>query len=165
MGFGDYLSRNPKGKAPDPNVEDNNFIMKTINEITFSLIKNDLTLNEANACNPDIKQINLNDIKTQNQPRRGQNNAFCPNTHKIQSHSFNPHSINPTEFNSQKVNNSLVKLRESQLVAITTRNNPTKETYSISIQKRFRAPNKKPSLQVEIDNPSPKLQVNSSTQT
>ena len=56
MGFADYLSRNPTGKAPNPNIEDNSFVITTINEITFSLIKNNLTPNEANACNADIKK-------------------------------------------------------------------------------------------------------------
>ena len=136
-----------------------------MNEITFSLIKIDLTPNGANAYNADIKQVNLNDVITQNQPRSDQNNAFCLNTNKIQSHSSNPHSINPTKFNLLKVNNSLDKLRKSEFLPITTQNDPTKENFFHPLQKCFRAPNKKPSLQMKIHDPSPKMLVNSSLQT
>ena len=136
-----------------------------MNEITFSLINNDLTPNGGNAYNADINQVSLIDVIIQNQPLSDQNNAFRFNTHKKQSHSFNPHSINPTEFISQKNNNSLAKLRKSELVSIPTQNDPTNGKLFHPLQKSFRATNKKPSLQMEINDPSPKMLVNSSLQT
>ena len=157
MGFADYLSCNPTGKAPDPNTEDNNFVInEIINEITFNLIKNDLTPNGANKHYADIKRVNPNDVRAQNQTHSEQNNAFSLNTHSIQLHLFHPHLVIPSKSNSQKASNPSDKLHNSELVAITTQKNPGKETYSIPIQKRFRAPNKKQLLQMETDNNQPK---------
>ena len=159
MGFADYLSQNPSGKAPKPKTEDNNFVINTIDQITFNLIKNDLTPNGANVYNADTKQDNLNDVISYNQTHSDQNNAFSLNSHSFQSHSFQPHLLTPSKLNRRK------SVYNSEIVAITTRNNPNKDTYSIAIQKRFRAPNKKQLLQMETDNPLPKTLVNSSTQT
>ena len=91
MGFADYLSRNPSGKAPKPNTEDNYFVINTIDEITFNLIKNDLTPKGANVYNADTKQDNLNDVISYNQTHIDQNNAFSLYSHSFQSHSFQPH--------------------------------------------------------------------------
>ena len=87
------------------------------------------------------------------------NHAFSLNSHSLQSHSFQPHLLTPSNMNQRKF------VYNSEIVAITTRNNLNKDTYSIPIQQRFRAPNKKQLLQIETDNPQPKTLVNSSTQT
>ena len=76
MGFADYLSRNSSGKAPKPNTEDNNFVINAIDEITFNLIKNDLTPNGANVYNADTKQDNLNDVLSYNQTHSDQKPRF-----------------------------------------------------------------------------------------
>ena len=55
MGFADYLSRNPSGVAPTPNIEDNNFVINAIDEIKLNLIKNNLTPNGVNAHSSDTK--------------------------------------------------------------------------------------------------------------
>ena len=138
MGFADYLSRNPSDKAPKPNTKDNNFVINTLDEITFNLIKIDLTPNGANVYNADTKQDNLNDVISYNQTHSDQNNAFSLNSHSFQSHPFQPHLLTPSKLNQRK------SVYNSEIVAITTRNNPNKDKYSIPIQKRFRAPNKKP---------------------
>ena len=163
MGFADYLSRNPSGVAPTPNIEDNNFVINAIDEIKFNLIKNDLTPNGVNAHSSDTKQVYNNDVIYINQTCSDQNNAFCLNTHRLQSHSFHPNLLTASKFNSQKVQINSTNSIIPEIVAITTRNNPNKETYSIPILKRPRAPNKK--LQMETETNQPKNLVNSSTQT
>ena len=163
MGFADYLSRNPSGVAPTPNIEDNNFVINAIDESKINLIKNDLTPNGVNAHSSDTKQVYNNDVIYLNQTRSDQNNAFSLNTHRLQSHSFHPNLFTASKFNSQKVQINSTNSINPEIVTITTRNNPNKETYSTPILKRPRAPNKK--LQMETETNQPKNRVNLSTQT
>ena len=153
MGFADYLSRNPSGVAPTPNIEDNNFVINAIDEIKFNLIKNDLTPNGVNAHSSDTKQVYINDVIYLNQTRSDQNNVFCLNTHRLQSHSFHPNLLAASNFNSQKFQINSANSIIPEIVAITTRNNPNKETYSIPILKRPRAPNKKLQMETETNQP------------
>ena len=81
----------------------------------------------------------------------------------MQSHSIHPNLLAASKFNSQKFRINSANSIIPEIVAITTRNNPNKETYSIPILKRPRAPNKK--LQLETETNQPKNLVNSSTQT
>ena len=60
-------------------------------------------------------------------------------------------------------NNSL-EIDNRKLVAIKTRRNPLRETFKIPIQKRYRAPNKKKSLQMD-NTQTPKSFKSSSNQT
>ena len=162
MGFADYLSRNPSGVAPTPDIEDNNFVINAIDEIKFNLIKNDLTPNGVNAHSSDTKQVYTNDVIYLSQTHSDQNNAFSLNTHRLQSHSFHP-NLTASKCSSQIVQTISASSINPEIVAITTRNNPNKETYSIPILKSPRAPNKK--LQMETETNQPKNLVNSSTQT
>ena len=45
VGFAVYLNRRHTGSAPEPSDKDQNFVIKTINKITFALIKNNFTPN------------------------------------------------------------------------------------------------------------------------
>ena len=68
MGFADYLSRNPTGKPPPPPTEeDKKFVINTINEITFALIKNSLAANGASVSKADKKQVNCAHVKKTNE--------------------------------------------------------------------------------------------------
>ena len=153
MGFADYLSRNPSGVAPTPNIEDNNFVINAIDEIKFNLIKNDLTPNGVNAHSSDTKQVYTNDVIYLNQTHSDQNNAFSLNTHRLQSHSVHPNLLTASKFNSQIVQTISENSINPEIVAITTRNNPNKETYSIPILKRPRAPNKNSKWRQKLINP------------
>ena len=163
MGFTDYLSRNPSGLAPSPNTEDNDFVINAIEEIKFNVIKKDLTPNGVNAHSLDAKQVYANDVIYRNQTHSDQNNAFSLNTHRLQSNSFHSNVLISSKFNPQKVQTISANSINPEIVAIATRNNPNKKTYSIPILKRPRAPNKK--LQMETETIQPKNLVSSSTQT
>ena len=75
-------------------------------EITFALIKSDLTLNGANAYSVDTKQVNY-DVINRNRTRSEQNNAFCLNTQKNQSHPLSTNLVNSIKSDSQKDKTSL----------------------------------------------------------
>ena len=61
MGFAEYLSRNPTGKAPEPSEEDQNFVINVIGNIIFALNKNYLAQNGASNYSADEKQVNSNE--------------------------------------------------------------------------------------------------------
>ena len=155
MGFADYLSRNPSGKAPPPTEEDKNFVINTINELTFSLIKNNLAPFGASVAKADKKQVKCNDVINPLQNHSERKNAFCLKQHRNQSLYI---TSNSTAFANSNLNS-----HNSQLIAITTRKNRLKEIFQIPIKKRFRAPNTK--LQMEHSVPSTKTLIDSSTQT
>ena len=156
MGFADYLSRNPSGNAPPPpSEEDKNFVITTINEITFALIRNSITPNGASKFIADKKLVNSNDVINPLQNNSERNNAFC--LKQLRNQSLYTSSIALSHINPNS------NLSNSKLIAITTRKNPLKETFQVPIKKRFRAPNKKP--QMEQSTSTPKTLINSSTQT
>ena len=140
MGFADYLSRNPSGNAPPPpSEEDKNFVVNTINEITFIVIKNSITPNGASEFIADKRLVNSNDVINPLQNNSEQNNAFCLKQLRNQS----PY----TSFIAFSHINPNSNLSNSKLIPTTTQKNPLKETFQVPIKKRFRPPNKK--LQME----------------
>ena len=155
MGLANYLGRNLTGIVPNSSAEDNNFVIKTMREITFALIKSDLTPNGANAYSVDAKQVN-SDVINRNPTRSEQNNAFCFNTQKIQSHPLNTILVNSIKSDSQKDKNVVTYPCDTEIVAITTLKNPTKETFLFPINKRFCVPNKHNTLQMDTLKSSPK---------
>ena len=143
MGFADYLSRNPTGEAIPPTDEDKNFVINTIEEFQLFITRNSLSpngvsnlfspkgaINSTNQ-NTDTK-LDENDVINPKHTSNKTNNAFCLNTLTNQSH-INSHSLNP---------NSNFKLLNKNIVGITTRRNPNKDTFNIPIKRRFRAPKK-----------------------
>ena len=152
MGFADYLTRNPTGEAIQPTDEDKNFVINTIEEIKLFITRISLSPNGAsnsfspkgaiNSTNQYTDDIELakNDVINPKHTSNKTNNArFCHNTLTNQSH-INSHSLNP---------NSNFKLLNKNIVGITTRRNPNKDTFNIPIKRRFRATNKIKNPQVE----------------
>ena len=130
MGAADYLSRNPTGEASKPSEEDNNFVINTIDEKKFTLIRNALTPNGVTIPsnqNADTKQ-DKNDVINPNQNNNTTLSAFCLNSFNNKSLTANLYTHNSHSFNSTISSNK-------NRVAITTRQNPNKETYKIPIQK------------------------------
>ena len=153
MGFADYLSRNPSGKPSPESEHDEKFAKNTINEIKHSWLKH--TMKPNNDVKPtgyhnqsvERKQIEQNDVTHDKEHTQSEQHSFCLNTAKSKS------PLTAQNFNS---------LNNTQLIAITTRNNPNRNTFDIEIKKRKRAPNKKMS-KTEI-HPSPLIihpQINS----
>ena len=155
MVFANYLGRKLTGIVPNSSAEDNNFVINTMREIIFALIKSDLTLNGANAYSVDTKQVNY-DVINRNPTRSEENNAFCLNTQKIQSHPLNTNLVNSIKSDSQKDKNVVTDPCDTEIVAITTLKNPTKETILFPINKRFCAPNKHKTFQMDTHKSSPK---------
>ena len=122
-GFADYLSRNPSGEAIQPSEEDNNFVINTIEEIKFTLLRNALTSNGAIISSnqiTDTKQ-DRNDVIIPKQSNNTTLNAFCFNLFKNKLHTSKLYIHNSNPFNSLETNNK-------NLVAITTRQNHNRET-------------------------------------
>ena len=157
MGFADYLSRNASGNAPPPppSEADKNFVINTINGITFALIKSSITPNGSSEFIADKKLVNSNDVINPLQNNSERNNAFC--LKQLRNQSLYTSSIAFSHINPNS------NLSNSKLIAITARKNPLKETFQVPIKKRFRAPNQK--LQMEQSTSTPKTLINSSTQT
>ena len=161
MGFADYLSRKPTGEAFPPSDEHKNLKHKinTIEETKFFLLRNALTPNGANKStnqNTDIKQ-GKNDAIIPKRVSSKTNNAFCLNTRAVQSTFI-------SQFPISNYTNSEITYKpvNQNIVGITTRRNPTKDTFNIPIERRYRAQNKKH----QMEQPSiSKLFTNSSTQT
>ena len=89
MGFADYLNRNPSGDPIPPSEEDKNFVINTIDELKFALIRNALTpkgATKATNQNADIKQVN-NDVTSPKQNNNTAPNAFCLNSIENKLHS------------------------------------------------------------------------------
>ena len=135
--------------------EDKNFVINTVNEITFALIKNSITPNGASKFIADKKLVNSNDVINPLQNNSERNNAFS--LQQLRNQSLYTSSIAHSHINPNS------NLSNSKLIAITTRKNPLKENFQVPIKKRFRAPNKK--LQMEQSTSTPKTLINSSTQT
>ena len=159
MSFADYLSRNLSGDPIPPSEEDKNFVINTIDELKFALIRNALTpigATKATNQNADIKQVS-NDVTSPKQNNNTAPNAFCLNSIENKLHSDSTY-INPPNLNKTTLTDC------TNLVAITTRQNPLRDTFNVPIRKRNRAPNKRNNPQVE--NPySFKTFKTSSTQT
>ena len=165
MGFADYLSRNPTGEAIPPTDEDKNFVIKTIEEFKLFITRNSLSPNGASNSfsprgainstnqNTDTK-LDENDVINPKHTSNKTNNAFCLNTLTNQSH-INSHSLTP---------NSNFKLINKNIVGITTRRNPNKDTFNIPIKRRFRAPYKTTNPHMEQPSNS-KTFTSCSTQT
>ena len=82
MGIAVYLRRNPSGEATQPSDDDKNFVINTIEEIKFTLLRNALTPNVANKTtnqNVDTKQV-TNDVLNPKQTSNTAINAFCLNS-------------------------------------------------------------------------------------
>ena len=80
MGFADYLKRNPSGEATEPSDNDKNFVINTIRELKFTVLRNALTSNGANITtkqSADTKQV-TNDVVNPKQTSNTAINAFLP---------------------------------------------------------------------------------------
>ena len=151
MGFADYLSRNPSSDAPPPSDKDKNFVINAIEDIKHALLRANIAPNGANNKNTEQKQSY--DVTSTKHAHSNETTAFRQLAHTKQSFS-----------SSRKLNyNSQIKHTRSiqNLVAITTRANPTKDTFKIPIQRRLRAPNKN---KIHMDQQTPNL-ISVSSQT
>ena len=134
MGFADHLSRNSSGKPSPESEDDEKFGINTIHEIKHAWSKH--TLNPSGIAKPtgnhnhsaERKQLEHNDVTHTKGNTLNEQHAFCLNTAKNKSH-----------FTKQNFNS----FNNTQLVAITTRNNPNRNSFDNKIKKRKRAPNKK----------------------
>ena len=151
MGFADYLSRNPSSDAPPPSDRDKNFVINTIEEIKHELLRANIAPNGATNKNTEQKQSY--DVTSTKHAHSNKTTAFRQLPHTKRSLS----SLRKLNYNAQIKHNRSIQ----NLVAITTRANPTKETFTIPIQRRFRAPNKN---KIHIDQQPPNL-ISVSTQT
>ena len=134
MGFADYLSRNLSEKPSPESKDDEKFVTNTINEIKHARLKH--TFKPNNNVKPtdyhnqsvERKQTEQNDVTHDKENTQREQHAFCFNAAKSKL------PLTAQNFNS---------LNNTQLIAITTRNNPYRNTFDIEIKKRKRAPNKK----------------------
>ena len=159
MGFADYLSRNPSGKASPESEDDEKFVINTIQETKHARLKH--TMKPSEIAKPtgnynqlaESKQLEYNDVTHAKENTLSEQHAFCLNTAK--------NKLRSIEQNSNSLN--------TKLIAITTRNNPNKNTFDIEIRKTKRAPNKKllqMDLQPAVTNLSPNKKLrDNSTQT
>ena len=132
LGFADYLSRDPSSDAPSPSDRDKNFVINTIEEIKHALLRANIAPNGAPNKNAEQKQSY--DVTSTKHAHSNKTTAFRQVSHTIQSLS----PLRKLNYNAQIKHTKSIQ----NLVAITTRANPTKETFKIPIQRRFRAPNK-----------------------
>ena len=134
MGFADYLRRNPSGKPSPESEDDKKFVINIIHEIKHACLKH--IIEPSDNVKPtgshnqlaERKQLEHNDVTHAKENTLIEQHAFCINTAKNKSLI--------TEQNSNLHNNT-------KLIAITTRNNPNRNTFEIKIKKRKGAPNKK----------------------
>ena len=134
MGFEDYLSRNPSGKLSPESEDDEKFVINTIHEIKHAWLKH--ILNPSGIVKPtsnhnhsaERKQLEHSDVTHAKENTLNEQHAFCLNIAKNKSH------LTERNFNS---------INHTQLIAITTRNNPNRYTFDIKNKKRKRDPNKK----------------------
>ena len=150
MGFADYLSRHPSSDPPTPSDRDKNFLINTIEEIKHALLRNNLA--PIGAINTTSHLSRNNDVINAKHSRTNKNSALCHFPRYIQLPS-SLHKLNTQfkQFNSNK-----------NLVAITTRANPTNDTFKVTIKRRPRAPNKN---LIHMENPSGKSAISVATQT
>ena len=133
IGFADYLSRNPPSDASPPSEKDKNFVINTIEEIKHALLRVNIAPN--GATNKNTEQNQSYDVTSTKHAHSKETTAFRQLPHAKQSLS----SLRKLNYNSQIKHTKSIQ----NLVAITTRANPTKDTFEIPIRRRFRAPNKK----------------------
>ena len=135
MGFADYLSRNPSSDAPPPSNRDKNVVVNTTEEIKHALLRANIAPNGATNKNTEQKQSY--DVTSTKHAHSNKTTAFRQLPHTKQSLS----SLRKLNYNAQ------IKHRKIQnLVAITTRANPTKETFKIPIKKGSEPPTKTKSI-------------------
>ena len=150
MGFADYLSRNPSSEATTPSERDKNFVINTIEEIKHALLRNNLAPIGASKTTSQLSQ--QNDVIKANHSRLVKNSAFCHLPHDKQLLVSLHNSISQVK--------QIIPNKNS--VAITTRPNPTKETFKIPINRRPRAPNKRT---LQMDSIPTKSAISVATQT
>ena len=124
MGFAEYLSTNPSGEPNLPSEEDKNFVINAIDEIKLTLLRHALAPNGANQTtnqSADTKQVS-NDVINPKQINNIASNAFGLNSieNKLHSYSHYIHSSN---------SNKTTFIDSKNLVAITTRQNPLRDTF------------------------------------
>ena len=131
IGFVDYLSSYPSAEPIIPSEEDKNCVINAIDEIKLSLLRNAQTPNGANKItsqSADTKQVS-NDVIHPKQINNTALNASGLNSieNKLHSdlHYFHPRNSNNTTFINSK-----------NLVAITTRQNPLRDTFKIPFLKK-----------------------------
>ena len=139
MEFADYLSPNPSSTAPEKSDEDENFVINTMEKNNLVPFQNELTPNGANINSAEKTQVNQIDVIIPKQTATRFNSDFCVNAYNNQSHLFN------TRYNLKEINlpnysassQSNLSNKHTKVVAIHTRKNQLKETYSIPIKKRY----------------------------
>ena len=151
LGFAYYLSRNPSCEAPPPSDKDENFVINTIEGIKHALLGVNIAPNGASNKNTEQKQSY--DVISAKHAHSNETTTFrqLPRTKQSLS-SLRKLNYNPQIKHTKSIQN---------LVAITTRANPTKDTFKIPIQRRFRAPNKN---KIHMEQQQPNL-ISVSTQT
>ena len=138
-------------RRTSPSDRDKNFVINTIEEIKHALLRANIAPNGATNKNTEQKQSY--DVTSTKHAHSNETTAFRHSPHTKQSLS----SLRKINYNSQIKHTRSIQ----NLVAITTRANPTKETFKIPIQRRFRAPNKN---KIHMDQQPPNL-ISVSTQT
>ena len=134
-------------------------MINVIDDLKFTLIRNALAPNgaiKATNQNADIKQVS-SDVTCSKQNKNTAPNAFCLNSIENKLYSDSTYIISPNP-------NKTLLTDCTNLVAITTRQNPLRDTFNVPIRKRNRAPNKQNHPQME-NSDSFKTFKTSSTQT
>ena len=157
MGFTDYLSRHSHSPASKISKDDELFVVNRINDFNFTL--NDEFRRHALSANniATQKPLQPDDVINHAQNSRTKQSAFCLNSNSVQlplTHSIsNPNSSSKTiptlsRLHSSKINSCSsytitknIQTNKRNINAIT-RQNPNRNTSEITIQKRYRAPNK-----------------------
>ena len=164
MGFTDYLSRHPHSPASKISKDDEFFVVNRINEFNFT-INDEFRRHELSANNNAAqKSFQMDDVINHAQNARTKQSAFCLNSTRVQLPSFNSflnssqnsfliakhRTSNFTQNPSPKIEDPISNPPSSktrpntikdQIHAIT-RQNPNRNTSEVTIQKRYRAPNK-----------------------
>ena len=157
MGFTDYLSRHPHSPASKISKDDELFVVNRINDFNFTL-NDEFRRHALSAYNTATKKpLQPDDVINHAQNSRNKQSAFCLNSNSVQlplthsiSNSNSSSEIIPTFSNlhSSKINSCSpftitknVQANKQNINAIT-RQNPNRNTSEITIQRRYRAPNK-----------------------
>ena len=157
MGFTDYLSRHLHSPASKISKDDELFVVNRINDFNFTL--HDEFRRHALSANNTVTQKPLqpDDVINHAQNSRTKQSAFCLNSNSVQlplTHSIsNSNSSSETiptlsQLHSSKINSyspdtitKNVQTNKRNINAII-RQNPNRNTSEITIQRRYRAPNK-----------------------
>ena len=134
-----------------PQKKDKNFVVNTVEEIKHALLQVNIAPNGATNKNTEQKQSY--DVTGTKHAHSNETTAFRQLPHTKQSLS----SLRKLNCKSQIKHTNKIE----NLVAITTRANPTKDTFKIPMKRRFRAPNKN---EIHMEQQSPSL-ISVSTQT